>query len=91
MNILNIYGFKNDEPQFFKEIIAQLIHPYGQYIIGMDDNLILDSIHEKSTNKTITLRNAAKALKERMYDLGMIDAWRDRHPTDRFLFLFYGT
>ena len=81
--VINIYAPNGDDSQFYKTVLLESTQSYGQCIIGGDFNLILNPCMDKSSKGPASLSKDALALREDMKDLGYIDIWRVRNPTER--------
>uniref|UniRef100_A0A3Q3FAS6 exodeoxyribonuclease III n=1 Tax=Labrus bergylta TaxID=56723 RepID=A0A3Q3FAS6_9LABR len=81
--LINIYGPNNDNALFFKDILLAAAQIYGKCIMAGDYNLTLNPSLDKTKKNPLPLSTAAKAVREGMHDLGLVDTWRTLNPLER--------
>uniref|UniRef100_A0A3Q3F7U4 Uncharacterized protein n=1 Tax=Labrus bergylta TaxID=56723 RepID=A0A3Q3F7U4_9LABR len=81
--LINIYGPNNDDALFFKDILLVAAQIYGKCVMVWDYNLTLNPSLDKTNKNPLPLSTAAKAVREGMHDLGLVDTWRTLNPLER--------
>ncbi|KAJ1177668.1 hypothetical protein NDU88_002920 [Pleurodeles waltl] len=80
--LVGIYGPNFDNPQFYYDLAAKA-GGWGGYpqVWGGDFNCTLDPLLDRSGGAHRRPASAARVLKEIAEELGLVDIWRRRHPT----------
>lgn len=84
ISFLNIYAPNEDDPSFFKEIIALLTtHAEGFIIVGGDFNCVLNQKLDKHPFEQGPKLQKTKVLCNMIEEMGLVDIWRQKHPKER--------
>lgn len=82
ITLLNVYVPPGSDWLLYKHVFDLMVNSQGLIICGGDFNIrsnpVLDSSRATTQNRSLT-----KKLKALMGELGIIDVWRELHPTSR--------
>lgn len=81
ITLLNVYAPPNSDLNFYRKIFELMMEATGILICGGDWNIRLNPRLDGSKDSTQT--SIHKKLKILMSEMGVVDLWRDLHPTGR--------
>ena len=84
INLVNIYGPNDDNPEFFRSLQDRLeCFKEGSYIIGGDFNVVQDYELDTLNITGFNNPNAREKLLEMQQDLDLSDPWRVENPSKK--------
>lgn len=82
VSLLNVYVPPGSDWSFYKNIVDLMATSQGILICGGDFNIRLNPKIDSSNGKS-DLRNISKRLNTWRREVGIVDVWREMHPTTR--------
>ena len=83
--IEGIYGPNKDEPQFYSDEVFKRLSEWNpnHVIYAGDWNIVLNPAMDTLNYQTISNPRAKSELLSKMSELGLVDVYREFHPTER--------
>ena len=81
INLINVYGPNDDNPNFFNDLFLTISSLSGLYIMAGDMNCTLDPVKDRSTGSDSSHVKTRKVIQQFMKDLNLLDIWRHLNPT----------
>lgn len=83
VTLVNVYAPPNSDKQFVKSLLDKMImQSEGILLCGGDFNILMDDKMD-TTNKKKTINHVTKIIKTTFKEFGIVDLWRELHPTQR--------
>ena len=83
ISVACIYAPNRDDPDFFKDVKANLIKMGNENIIIVGDwNLLINPIKDGWNYKHVNHPKARRIVLDLLKELDLVDIWRDQHPKD---------
>ncbi len=84
ITLVNLYAPNKDSPDFFNDLKQNIIQQGNTNIIIVGDwNLLLDPKFDGYNYKHVNNPNARFKVEQLMFELNLIDVWRDENPEAR--------
>uniref|UniRef100_A0A8C6PR15 exodeoxyribonuclease III n=1 Tax=Nothobranchius furzeri TaxID=105023 RepID=A0A8C6PR15_NOTFU len=83
INLVNIDGPNNDNPEFFRQLFMTLATLLGHFIIGGDFNCTLQPNLDRSTGIDMSHSNIRKEILQLIKDFNLVDIWRSKNLTQQ--------
>lgn len=77
LTLINIYGPNRDDPNFYKEIHADIVEYDTPVILAGDFNLVLNPEYDTFNYANINNPKARDSVLDMLIDLSLLDVWRE--------------